>query len=121
MVVQLRGRVMSITETVPEQPNGHVSAEKKGLVNGTLESAEQGQEEQVQQPGDVVAGLENAVKDMHVEQPASGQAQGGVESDLHRFCAEGRLDDVRAVLSRKLEGIETLGRSSGHHDQTRRM
>lgn len=31
------------------------------------------------------------------------------ELELHRACVEGKLEDVRAVLSRGLEQLETLG------------
>jgi hypothetical protein len=31
------------------------------------------------------------------------------QSDLHRACAEGRLEDVRALLARGLQSLETLG------------
>ncbi len=37
--------------------------------------------------------------------------QDRVEGDFHRFCAEGKLDEVKAVLSTGFYGLETLGRS----------
>jgi hypothetical protein len=44
---------------------------------------------------------------------AQGQEVMGMESELelHRVCAGGNLDEVRAVLSRGLEHLEVLGMS----------
>jgi hypothetical protein len=67
-------------------------------------AVEQGQEQgdmKKQMNGDV-AGQEGG------EQSQSQQ----VELELHRACAAGSLDDVRAVLSRGLEQLEILGKYS---------
>lgn len=44
----------------------------------------------------------------------------GPELELHRACVEGQLDEVRAVLSRGLDQLEQLGKSTfqklGHQD-----
>jgi hypothetical protein len=48
-----------------------------------------------------------------VDQQVAGMVIGAQsESDLHRPCAEGKLEEVRAVLSRGLENLEMLGESS---------
>lgn len=62
--------------------------EKAGQLEG------QGQEEQQQQQSQV-----------------NGNGHGHVvpELELHRACAEGKVEEVRAVLSRGLEQLETLG------------
>ena len=31
------------------------------------------------------------------------------ENELHRLCAEGKLEELKAVLGRSLESLETLG------------
>lgn len=56
------------------------------------------------------------VVEQQQQQPQKGEQQQqqqqqstGFEMELHRACAEGKLDDVRAVLSRGLEQVETLG------------
>ncbi|RXK41585.1 hypothetical protein M231_01084 [Tremella mesenterica] len=36
-----------------------------------------------------------------------------IELDLHRACAEGRLDDVRVILSRSLDNLEVLDLATG--------
>lgn len=43
-----------------------------------------------------------------------GNAEEGAasESELHRACAAGNLDEVRSVLSRGLEALEVPGESS---------
>lgn len=64
------------------------------------ELAQQGQA----QAGDV-EGLAQGMEGMHVEQ---GQIP-VPESELHRACAEGNLDGVRACLTASLEALETLG------------
>jgi len=53
-----------------------------------------------------------------VQQGMNGQVQEGMENgqvqgelELHRACAGGNLDEVRAVLSRGLEQLEILGMS----------
>lgn len=34
------------------------------------------------------------------------------QAELHVACAEGRLEDVRSILGRGLDALETLGKSS---------
>lgn len=60
-------------------------------------------EAQVQEQG--VDGLAQGMEGMNMEQ---GQMPVS-ESELHRFCAEGNLDGVRACLTASLEALETLG------------
>ncbi|WWC88600.1 uncharacterized protein L201_003513 [Kwoniella dendrophila CBS 6074] len=90
---------------------------------------------------------ENLYGNVHVEQQQQQRQQqvsngeiDGFESqmssvnlgELHVACAEGRLEDVRAVLSRGLENLETLDANTGctpivlairanHHDVVREL
>lgn len=59
------------------------------------ESTEGQQAEQGVENG--VEGLQNAVEGLSLGE------------GLHRACAEGKVEEVRAILSRSLEGLETLG------------
>lgn len=59
-----------------------------------------------EEPEDIPGGS----KEQSVE--ASSSPHQPTEPDLHRFCAEGKLDEVRAMLSRSLEGVESLGPQS---------
>jgi len=46
------------------------------------------------------------------EQQVNGMDFGALnqsDAELHRFCSEGNLDEVRVMLSRSLEGLESLG------------
>ena len=43
-----------------------------------------------------------------IEEHVSGLSV-GASAGLHRFCAEGKLDELREVLSKGLDGLETLG------------
>lgn len=56
-----------------------------------------------------VAAVEAGVAALSIPQP---------QAELHRACAEGRLEDVRSILGRGLDALETLGkfiRRSGAH------
>ncbi|WWC62627.1 uncharacterized protein I303_105224 [Kwoniella dejecticola CBS 10117] len=80
-------------------PQGNVSPTVQQLKAEQQENANgngHAQEEQI--PNGEMEGLE-------------GQMSGVALGELHAACAEGRLDDVRAVLSRGLEGLETLDQS----------
>ena len=50
-------------------------------------------------------------QEQHQGQSVSMIGQIQPESELHRFCAEGNVDQVRAVLSRGVDGLELLGKS----------
>lgn len=64
-------------------------------------------ESQVQEQG--VEGLAQGMEGMNMEQ-SQGQGHMPVsESELHRYCAEGNLEGVRACLTASLEALETLG------------
>lgn len=58
--------------------------------------------------GHSVDNVENGYAQLKLDasQQVNGQEQ---DLDLHRACAGGNLDEVRGVLSRGLEGLETLG------------
>jgi hypothetical protein len=61
-------------------------------------------------PETTAAGKEDGVA--AVEAGVAGLALGNApqpQSELHRACAEGRLEDVRAVLGRGLDALESLG------------
>ena len=55
-----------------------------------------------------------------VESAAQGMQGLGVSGEsefaLHRACAEGRLEDVREILSRGTESLESLGESKELED-----
>lgn len=78
------------------------------------------QAQQAQAPVNAVA--ENEATDLKSEAKADGSVaavEAGVaalsipqpQAELHRACAEGRLEDVRSVLGRGLDALETLGKS----------
>jgi hypothetical protein len=74
--------------------NGHTGAEELALqVEGVIlgNTGEQGQQEETQQ-----------------DQPSLA------DFELHRACAEGNVEEVKQVLSRGLESLETLGEHSSH-------
>lgn len=48
-----------------------------------------------------VAAVEAGVAALSIPQP---------QAELHRACAEGRLEDVRSILGRGLDALETLGK-----------
>ncbi|TXT13539.1 hypothetical protein VHUM_00906 [Vanrija humicola] len=82
---------MSIESQVPVAHTPEpVAAENK--------AADQVLDQQQQQQQDTT-GVDGAVAALAISQPPA---------DLHRACAEGRLDDVRAVLGRSLDALETL-------------
>ncbi|WVQ96730.1 hypothetical protein IAU59_003837 [Kwoniella sp. CBS 9459] len=69
---------------------------------------------------------------LSLEVQMNGMGLGQNEIELHVACAEGKLDDVRAILSRGLEGLESLDVNTGctpivlairgnHHDVVREL
>lgn len=49
-----------------------------------------------------VAAVEAGVAALSIPQP---------QAELHRACADGKLEDVRSILGRGLDALETLGKS----------
>ena len=47
------------------------------------------------------------------QQVQQGEQQQPEQPELHRVCAGGNLDQVRAVLSQGLEALETVGQFCG--------
>ncbi|KAL1412893.1 hypothetical protein Q8F55_000642 [Vanrija albida] len=70
--------------------------------NKAAEQQQQQQQQELdhqQQQAQDTTGVEAAVANLAIAQP---------QADLHRACADGRLDDVRAILGRGLDALETL-------------
>lgn len=74
-------------------------------------SVEQEQEQGQGQQGDLKKQVNGDVAGQEGEEQSQPQQ---VELELHRACAAGSLEDVRAVLSRGLEQLEILGKSCGY-------
>ncbi|WRT67729.1 uncharacterized protein IL334_004701 [Kwoniella shivajii] len=101
--------------------------------NKSNSNVENGHGNEEQAPNGHVDGLEHQLNGVSMEQgQGQGHAQAQEEVNLHAACAEGRLDDVRSVLSRSLEGLESLDINSGctpivlairgnHHDVVREL
>jgi predicted flap endonuclease-1-like 5' DNA nuclease len=57
-----------------------------------------------------------AVADAQVTEDSVAATEAGLaalsigQAEMHLACAEGRLEDVRAILGRGLESLETLGK-----------
>ncbi|WWD18421.1 hypothetical protein CI109_102871 [Kwoniella shandongensis] len=94
---------------------------------------QQQQQSEAQAPGVAVNEQTTTNGDAAVNVEGSQeQVSGKNESELHVACAEGKLEDVRAVLSRGLEGLESLDMNTGctpivlairgnHHDVVREL
>lgn len=89
---------MSIESQAPVAHTEPVSVENKAP------EQELNHQQQQQQAQDTT-GVDGAVAALAISQPQQPGA------DLHRACADGRLDDVRAILGRSLDALETLGES----------
>ncbi|WVR06307.1 hypothetical protein IAU60_003337 [Kwoniella sp. DSM 27419] len=90
-----------VSAVVPQTQVEQIKAEQQAQVSEG-QAFENGQG-QVEQNGSG-SGLEGQM---------NGMSLGQNEVELHAACAEGRLDDVRAVLSRGLEALESLDMNTG--------
>jgi hypothetical protein len=54
----------------------------------------------------------DGVQDGGMEGLEQGVGALGLEGGLHQACAEGKLEDVRSILTRSLDGLEIMGMSS---------
>ncbi|WVF69231.1 hypothetical protein IAT40_004007 [Kwoniella sp. CBS 6097] len=88
-----------------EAPQGQTQIQqlKAQNQNQNAQVSENGNAEQVN-GGVVVDGLDGQM---------NGMTLGQNEIELHVACAEGKLEDVRAILSRGLEGLESLDVNTG--------
>ncbi|OCF42032.1 hypothetical protein I317_04118 [Kwoniella heveanensis CBS 569] len=121
------GQEAAASQTQIQQIKADQQQQQQQAQNGQQSSTEN---EPEQGNGSAAAAAAAAVDGLDGQM--NGMTLGQSEIELHVACAEGKLDDVRAILSRGLEGLESLDVNTGctpivlairgnHHDVVREL